>query len=194
VREKINRKLKNIDVMKNYNELQLTDFMYLNSVNLDKTLKEHLDESDLGEIVRMRRISKSLILSTSYWFLSKEEVEFRNSNNQIVLERIKIIDDYLIENYSDEVKDFIEYEGEIINKSEILVLVWEDEDCREEGLNYQLDGSDFEGDDFDEIIESIKEFYEDEIERNEGCIEVEVNEKPILHISPDSDNEWVVVK
>jgi len=180
--------------MKNYNELQLTDFMYLNSINLDKTLKEHLDESNLGEIVRMRRISKSLILSTSYWFLSKEEVEFRNSNNQKVLERIKLIDDYLMDNYSDEVKDFIEYEGEIINKSDVLVLVWEDEDCRDEGINYEMDGSDFESKDFDSLVDSIRKFYEDEIESFEGCIEVEINGNPILHISPDSNNEWEVIK
>ena len=179
--------------MKNYNELTLTDLKYLNLMNMNKKLKEHLDESDLGEIIRMRRDSKSWILPTSYWFLSQEETEYRKLQNEKVLERIKIIDDYLVENYSNEVNEFIEYEGDTIKKSNVLMLVWEDKWCRNEGVTVKMDGFDFQGSDFESLIDSIKEYYKDEIKRKKGCIEVEVNGKPILHISPDSKNKWEVI-
>ena len=179
--------------MKNYNELTLTDLKYLNLMNMNKKLKEHLDESDLGKIIRMRRDSKSWILPTSYWFLSEEETEYRKLQNEKVLERIKIIDDYLVENYSNEVNEFIEYEGDTIKKSNVSMLIWEDKWCRNEGVTVKMDGFDFQGSDFESLIDSIKEYYKDEIKRKKGCIEVEVNGKPILHISPDSKNKWEVI-
>ncbi len=160
---------------------------------------------DLYRVIKREKLN--LKVNTNNMKTDSNSVEVRGTGNTVDFERVmnqfsssftenflKVVESQFGIDIPSEVVDSVEYEGNRIPKSEILVLVWEDEDCREEGLNYQLDGSDFEGDDFDEIIESIKEFYEDEIERNEGCIEVEVNEKPILHISPDSDYQWEVIK
>jgi hypothetical protein len=182
--------------MKDFNGLTENDFMYLDLMNMNKKLRDligYLDVSDLGEIIRMRRVSKSWILSTSYWFLSKEEVNYRKLKNEKVLEIVKIIDNYLKDNYSNQVNDFIEYEGEIINKSDVLVLVWEDEDCRDGGVNYEMDGRDFESTDFQSLIDGIKKYYDDEIGSNGGSIEIEIKGKPILHISSDSKNKWEVI-
>jgi urease gamma subunit len=165
-----------------------------NNMNKRKTiLLNRLNETDLEGVIKIKRELKKMLISTSSTFFSTREDESKLFNEE-VLERIKLIDDYLMDNYSDEVKDFIEYGGEIIKNSDVLVMVWEDKWCRDEGINDKMDGSDFESTDFQSLIDSIKEYYVGEIKRKRGCIEVEVNGKSILHISPDSKNKWEVIK
>ena len=159
--------------------------------NPKTNLLNYLKETDFKEVLKKKRqLKKMLISTTSDIFSYREDRELINEG---VLERIKVIDDYLMDNYSNEVNDFIEYEGETIKKSDVLVLVWEDKWCRNEGVTVKMNGFDFQGSDFESLIDSIKEYYVDEIKSKRGCIEVEVNGKPILHISSDSKNKWEVI-
>jgi hypothetical protein len=158
--------------------------------NLKTQLLNYLNENDLKGVLSIRRENKKMLITTFSDFYSKEELK---SHNERVRERIKVIDDYLMDNYSNEVNDFIEYEGETIKKSDVLVLVWEDKWCRNEGVTVKMNGFDFQGSDYKSLIDSIKEYYVDEIKSKRGCIEVEVNGKTILHISSDSKNKWEVI-
>jgi hypothetical protein len=159
-------------------------------INLKTQLLNHLNETDLKGILSIRRKIKKMLITTFSNFYSKEELK---SHNKRVREGIKLVDEYLLKNYPNELTDFIEYEGNRIPKSKILILVWEDEEFRDQGVNCKMDGGDFQGSDFESLIDSIKGYYKDEIKRNKGCIEVEVNGKLILHISPESKNKWEVI-
>ena len=185
-------KMKTKKVMKNENknlsEYGLTEIKTMS--NPKTNFLNYLKENDLKGILSIRRENKKMYFTTFSDFYSKEELK---SHNERVRERLKVIDDYLMDNYSNEVNDFIEYEGKTIEKSNVLIGVWEDKWCRNEGVMVEMNGCDFQGLDYESLIDSIKEYYVSEIKSKRGCIEVEVNGKPILHISPDSKNKWEVI-
>ena len=97
---------------------------------------------------------------------------------------------YLDTNDSNEIRDFFEYEGKIYEKDDVLILVWEDEWCRDEGINDKMDWSDFQSEDFSSLLNDVEEYYDCEIQSNGGSIEIEIKGKLIFHISNDSDNVW----
>ena len=101
---------------------------------------------------------------------------------------------YLDTNDSNEISDFFEYEGKIYEKDDVLILVWEDEWCRDEGINDKMDWSDFQSEDFSSLLNDVEEYYDSEIQSNGGSIEIEIKGKPIFHISNDSDNVWEEIK
>jgi hypothetical protein len=121
---------------------------------------------------------------------NKSSVEVECTINTVEFERVV---KNLMGNGSNEINDFFEYEGKIFEKGDVLILVWEDGWCRDEGINDEMDWSDFESEDFSSLLDSVEEYYDDEIGRNGGSIEIEIKGNPILHISNDSNNVWEVI-
>lgn len=170
--------------LKNLSEYGLTDSYNMSS---RKTiLLNHLNENDLKGVIKIRRELKKYMVPSFGVF----EMLCDQTINTEVKEFLEIVDDYLVKNYPNETNDFIEYESETIKKSDVVILVWGDEDYRDEGWRYEMDGNDFESVNFGSLIESVKKYYEDEIRSKGGSIEIEINEKPILHISTGSNDVW----
>jgi predicted acetyltransferase len=92
-------------------------------------------------------------------------------------------------NYSNELNDFIEHEGKIINKSDVVISVWEDYWSRDEGMNFEMDMDDFESEDFSSLLRTVEHYYDTEIQSQGGSVEIYIKEF-ILHISNDSDDVW----
>ena len=170
--------------IKNLSEYGLTDSN--NMSNRKTILLNHLNENDLKGVIKIRRELKKYRVPSFGVF----EMLCDQTINTEVKEFLEIVDDYLMKNYSNETNDFIEYEGETINKSNVVILVWKDEECRDEGWRYEMDGKDFESNDFDSLIERVKKYYDEEIKSKGGSIEIEIKEKPILHISSGSNDVW----
>jgi hypothetical protein len=122
---------------------------------------------------------------------NQKSVEVEGTENTIEFERVM---KNLIEYGSNEINDFFEYEGKIFEKDDVLILVWEDEWCRDEGVTVKMNWSDFESEDFSSLLDSVEEYYDDEIGRIGGSIEIEIKGKPIFHISNDSDDVWEIIK
>lgn len=122
---------------------------------------------------------------------SNNGVEVLGTGNTVEFE--KVMKNQMV-NDSDEISDFFEYEGKIFEKDDVVIMVWEDEDCRDEGLTYELDWSDFESEDFSSLLDDVEEYYDSEIGRNGGSIEIELDGNPIFHISTDSNDVWKEVK
>jgi hypothetical protein len=118
-------------------------------------------------------------------------MEVEGTENTIEFERVM---KNLIEYGSNEINDFFEYEGKIFEKDDVLILVWEDEWCRDEGVTEKMNWSDFESEDFSSLLDSVEEYYNDEIGSNGGSIEVEIKGNSIFYISNDSEDVWEKIK
>ena len=76
----------------------------------------------------------------------------------------------------------------------LIITIWEDEDCRDVGITYELEPSDLGIESIDDLKEGVVSFYDEEgIKKNKGSIEVSLTDdegewiKSLYHISEDSN-------
>jgi len=76
----------------------------------------------------------------------------------------------------------------------IEIEIWDDAECRDHGIAYQLSPSDISCESIEDVIHSIQYWYDEEVKNRRGSLEVHVNDdegewlKTIYHISEDSDD------
>ena len=76
----------------------------------------------------------------------------------------------------------------------LIIKVWEDEDCRDQGITYEFSTTDVGCKSIGGLIHSLQTIYDEYVKHKKGSIEVELNDdegewmKTLYHISEDSNH------